>query len=553
MDSARKNASKRAALVQKLDMLDKSILHNSYHQDLQKTYLKKSTEKEQKGIQIELVQEQDELSIVQRRVNQLINLSRQLDDQIQKNDLLQQQKIMEDMNQVLNNQLDHFINQQADRNQILNRLQSDFNANHQSMQILEGEYLITEFKKINQMDQQIYQQQSQEYGDLYEIQYQMQEEMKIINGELEKYQKLNQTNNLQNYVLQGQAKNKQFSLQLIQEQYYCQKKKIRSFCIFYNKTNEYDQTYQPYFKIKNQKQLTFEGNDQLNNENTSINLWSSSKQKVKKINPYRCQFYKFDQIFSRKENTRLNQYEQLFNQLELFIKGTLYKQIDLILKSYAFNSQEYHLIYNQDLNENVEKLRKLCEKEKADTSNKLIVLLCDKNRGLVVNLVSDIVKILSHFNNQLIEVNNLILTLTKFQIKDQFSEDILECNAQNIEMMLDCLRSKEIFKTGQFHLKIEINLNNNIKRVLHILMLAPLLIENNELFCKQFKNIFKREKAFKEQIGSRIEGIVKNIDKIIIITQIPEMIRSKDNSVKKISIVQNIINFQSLLVLKQEN
>ncbi|CAD8185475.1 unnamed protein product [Paramecium pentaurelia] len=509
MDSARKNASKRAALVQKLDMLDKSILHNTYHQELQKTFQKKSIEKEQKGILIEQVQELDELSIIQRRVNQLVNLNRQLDDQIQKNDLLQQQKIMEDMNSVLSSQLDHFINQQADRNQILNRLQSDFNANHQNMQILEGEYLIAEFKKINQMDQSIYQQQSQEYGDFFEIQYQMQEELKIINAELEKYQQLNQTNNLQNYMLQGQAKNKQFSLQLIQEQFYCQKKKIRTFCIFYNKTNEYDQTYQPYFKIKNQKQITFENNEQLNNENTSINLWSSSKQKVKKLNPYRCQFYKFDQIFQRKENQRLNQYEQLFNQLELFIKGTLYKQIDLILKSYAFNSSEYHLIYNQDLNENVEKIRKLCDKEKPDTCNKLIVLLCDKNRGLIENLVNDIVKILSHFNNQLIEVNNLILTLTKFQIKDQQCEDILECNASNIEMMLDCLKSKDIFKTSQFHLKIEINLTNHVKRVLHILMLAPLLIENNELFCKQFKNIFKREKAFKEQIGSRIESIIK--------------------------------------------
>ncbi|CAK87198.1 unnamed protein product (macronuclear) [Paramecium tetraurelia] len=545
MDSAKKNASKRIAFVQKLEMIDKSIVHNTYHQEIQKTFLKKSIEKEQIGILIEQVKEQDELSIQQRRVNQLVNLNRQLDDQIQKNDLLQQQKIMEDMNSILSSQLDHFINQQADRNQILNRLQSDFNANHQSMQILEGEYLITEFKKINQMDQSIYQQQSKEYSDLFEIQYQMQEELKIINGELEKFQKLNQTNNIQNYVLQGCGNKK--------TQYYCQKKKIRTFCIFYNKTNEYDQTYQPYFKIKNQKQISFENNELLNNENTSINLWSSSKQKVKKLNPYRCQFYKFDQIFQRKENSRLSQYEQLFNQLELFIKGTLYKQIDLILKSYAFNSQEYHLIYNQDLNENVEKIRKLCDKEKADTSNKLIVLLCDKNRGLIVQLVSDVVKILSHFNNQLIEVNSLILTLTKFQIKDQQSEDILECNAQNIEMMLDCLRSKEIFRTSQFHLKIEINLTNNVKRILHILMLAPLLIENNELFCKQFKNIFKREKAFKEQIGTRIESIVKNIDKIIIITQIPEMIQTKENSAKKISIIQNIINFSSLLVVKQEN
>ncbi|CAD8178552.1 unnamed protein product [Paramecium octaurelia] len=553
MDSAKKNASKKIAFVQKLEMIDKSIVHNTYHQEIQKTFLKKSIEKEQAGILIEQVQEQDELSIQQRRVNQLVNLNRQLDDQIQKNDLLQQQQIMDDMNSILSSQLDHFINQQADRNQILNRLQRDFNANHQSMQILEGEYLITEFKKINQMDQSIYQQQSKEYGELFEIQFSMQEELKIINGELEKFQKLNQTNNLQNYVLQGQAKKKQFSLQLIQEQYYCQKKKIRTFCILYNKTNEYDQTYQPYFKIKNQKQISFENNELLNNENTSINLWSSSKQKVKKLNPYRCQFYKFDQIFQRKENTRLSQYEQLFNQLELFIKGTLYKQIDLILKSYAFNSQEYHLIYNQDLNENIEKIRKLCDKEKADTSNKLIVLLCDKNRGLIANLVSDVVKILSHFNNQLIEVNSLILTLTKFQIKDQQSEDILECNAQNIEMMLDCLSSNEIFRTSQFHLKIEINLTNNVKRILHILMLAPLLIENNELFCKQFKNVFKREKAFKEQIGTKIESIVKNIDKIIIITQIPEMIQTKENSAKKISIIQNIINFSSLLVIKQEN
>lgn len=37
--------------------------------------------------------------------------------------------------------------------------------------------------------------------------------------------------------------------------------------------------------------------------------------------------------------------------MDLFVKGTLYKQINTIHKNLSFNSIEYQMIYNQDLNE----------------------------------------------------------------------------------------------------------------------------------------------------------------------------------------------------------
>lgn len=39
---------------------------------------------------------------------------------------------------------------------------------------------------------------------------------------------------------------------------------------------------------------------------------------------------------------------------------------------------------------------------------------------------------------------------------------------------------------------------------------------------------------------------------MIIVTQIPEMIKNNEDAMKKISVIQNIINFQSLLVVKQD-
>lgn len=41
-------------------------------------------------------------------------------------------------------------------------------------------------------------------------------------------------------------------------------------------------------------------------------------------------------------------------------------------------------------------------------------MISDKNRDLVSTLVRDACKILFNFNNELVEVNNLVLSLNKF-------------------------------------------------------------------------------------------------------------------------------------------
>lgn len=61
---------------------------------------------------------------------------------------------------------------------------------------------------------------------------------------------------------------------------------------------EYDQNYEPYVKVKNSKQISFEHKDSL----LEGNLWSESKSKQKKFYQYRPNVIRFDGIYQRKEN-----------------------------------------------------------------------------------------------------------------------------------------------------------------------------------------------------------------------------------------------------------
>ncbi|KRX06264.1 hypothetical protein PPERSA_06235 [Pseudocohnilembus persalinus] len=412
---------------------------------------------------------------------------------------------------------------------------------------------------------------------------------------------------------------KRLEIKVIQEQILNLKKQTRTFCILVphkslKNKNIFD--YENFYKIwktKNSVQLL---QDNIFTKDEPINSkMSSSLSKSKTGFSMQLQDnFKFDNIIERSINKNNpisflyeddKQYGLVFeilqDELDLFLKGILYKKMSTILRKISFNSQEFHFIYNinndklslrqnSPENQNLDQFEKqeqikqynnnhsnfksldnyqetfdlikekrqsqlannLNQNNNVQLQNQLILITGDKNRGVLQELLKILNNIYNGFDNALLSVNSILFNVVFLDKENQNEQNNFEYQnltphklIGKIELDLkEKIYKENILVTGQIQItqyqQVENKQNqNNILNITNDL---------NANYTKSINILLLENQIEKPEIFSRQFKLAVNKDiipnKLKLIEKIEPFIRGQDKHIQILELPELIKNNQ---------
>ncbi|CAD8113879.1 unnamed protein product [Paramecium sonneborni] len=516
-----------------------------YNVEIQKTYPK--FQSKQKSINAK-INVQTETQKKQYQLSELIKLHSQIysinnDDE---NFYKTYQPFFEYF-QLLNNQIDTLI---------------DINIEYNQLKVQNGQLsfpqIEIEFKNISKItllsqkmkdyinsQKQVLENLNQDINYLQQQKNEINQALNPLNEEILILEKQLYNIQNQNGFLMQQSNKKFFQLSILQEQFNCFKRSSKQLCILVQKPKVYDQNYEPYYIIRNQKFI-------------EINL-KSDKQIVMPENKKSQGFVqkngnRFDEIIHRKQFVNEDLVQELLRHTYLFFIQVLCKSINSLYKSYPFNSNEisaifqtqrmsddYYMKINQILNQ---------EKKCVEDQDSIVMFIVRKSSDFFLQFVVKVIKCIQSFENQFCGLQDLNLYYNILNIKEDSIKLILQSHLKDYENKLNEIKlnasDSEIIQ-----IKLELKLKHKISRNIHFLYIIQEKIENQEDFCKQFKDCYNKKKGIKDQIGSVLESIIKNTDKFLIITEMPEMIKMTCNQQKKLNQLKSLVDFSQTMASKR--
>ncbi|CAD8200187.1 unnamed protein product [Paramecium octaurelia] len=350
----------------------------------------------------------------------------------------------------------------------------------------------------------------------------------------------------QNYFLNKQQNKKFFQLSILQEQFNCFKRCSKQVCILVQKQKVYDQNYEPYYTIRNQKYL------EINSKVDQQILMSENKksQAFQQKNGNR-----FDQIIHRKQFVNEDLYQDLLRHTYVFFIQILCKSIKNLYKSYPFNSNEISAIFDTHrvADDQLTKINQALNQDKKCPENQdsIVVYIVRKPSDFFLQFVVKVIGALKSFENQFCSMQDLNVQQNILNIKEDSIKHISQCSLKDYESQLNQI-SLNASDCEIIQIKLEIKLKLKLQRNIHFLYVIQEKITNQEAFCRQFKDCYKKKKGLKDQIGSVLESIIKNADKYLIITEMPEMIKMTCNQQKKLTQLRNLIHFSQAMATKRQ-
>ncbi|CAD8194290.1 unnamed protein product [Paramecium pentaurelia] len=516
-----------------------------YNVEIQKTYPK--FQSRFKSVKAKLYGESENES-QQYQISELIRLHSQLESINNKENNQKAFKPLFDYFELMNCQIDFLIQIRIENNQL-----SAYNGQLYYPQIgieLENTTKISllseKMKDCINSQKIIVEKLVQEINQLESQKNEIKQKIIPINEEILPLQSQLRNVENQNGFLNQQQHKKFFQLSILQEQFNCFKRCSKQICILVQKQKVYDQNYEPYYSIRNQKYL------EINTKFDQQILMSENKksQALQQKNGNR-----FDQIIHRKQfvNEDLNQ--DLLRHTNVFFLQILCKSIKNLYKSYPFNSNEISAIFDTQrvADDQVIKINQALNQDKKCPENQdsIVVYIVRKPSDFFLQFVIKVIGCLNTFENQFCNMEDLNLQYNIINIKEDQIRYILQCSLQDYESKLNQI----ILNASDceiIQIKLEIRLKLKLQRNIHFLYIIQDKITNQEAFCRQFKDCYKKKKGFKDQIGSVLESIIKNADKYLIITEMPEMIKMTCNQQKKLTQLKNLIHFSQTMATKRQ-
>ncbi|CAK91875.1 unnamed protein product (macronuclear) [Paramecium tetraurelia] len=387
---------------------------------------------------------------------------------------------------------------------------------------------------------------AQELNQLESQRNEIKQKINPINEEIFPLQnQLNSVEN-QNFFLSKQQNKKFFQLSILQEQFNCFKRCSKQVCILVQKQKVYDQNYEPYYTIRNQKYL------EINSKVDQQILMSENKksQAFQQKNGNR-----FDQIIHRKQFVNEDLYQDLLRHTQVFFIQILCKSIKNLYKSYPFNSNEISAIFDTHrvAEDQLMKINQALNQDKKCPENQdsIVVYIVRKPSDFFLQFVVKVIGALKSFENQFCSLQDLNVQQNILNIKEDSIRHISQCSLKDCESQLNKM-SLNASDCEIIQIKLEIKLKLKLQRNIHFLYIIQEKITNQEAFCRQFKDCYKKKKGLKDQIGSVLESIIKNADKYLIITEMPEMIKMTCNQQKKLAQLKNLIHFSQTMATKRQ-
>ncbi|EAS07707.2 hypothetical protein TTHERM_00497610 (macronuclear) [Tetrahymena thermophila SB210] len=383
-------------------------------------------------------------------------------------------------------------------------------------------------------------------------------------------------------------------IRILFDQISCIKKDFKTICYIANKKMKTNLVfnYEPYYKIKDKKILEIYLPDKF----SSLSQSSQSQSQISSQN-------KFSQIQSQlkiqtfklatlpKFNYILtNEFTPLFPdlnsklslELELFFKGSVYKNIKSILSQLSFNSLEYEYVFNWIQNQNNNQINSEGTDEnslgfnifesfvdivrKKDQNNQqgnqqnavyppnLILLMGDKDRGAFSCLIDNI-NYLLQFNNNLLSVKEIQYYLNYLdeessepeqlnhdELQERFELELKESlYQQTICISIILFVSQQDYNPKQ---QKQTSRAEGYKKQINIIFMNN-QIPNKQQLAKNIIATANKEKILqqKDKLIERMEPFIRSAEKRIMITELPNLIKFNDKSIDKYNLIKDILNF----------
>ncbi|KAL4497018.1 hypothetical protein ABPG72_002174 [Tetrahymena utriculariae] len=383
-------------------------------------------------------------------------------------------------------------------------------------------------------------------------------------------------------------------IRILFDQISCIKKDFKTICYIASKKMKTNQVfnYEPFYKIKDKKLLEIYLPDKFSSLSQSSQSQSqiSSQVKFSQIqSQLKSQTFKLAAL--PKFNYILtNEFTPLFPdlnsklslELELFFKGSIYKNIKSILSQLSFNSLEYEYVFNwiQNLNNSQNNTEETDENSlgfnifesfvdivrKKDQNNQqgnqqnavyppnLIILMGDKNRGAFSCLIENINSLLQ-FNNNLLRVKEIQYflnyldeefsepeQLTHDELQERFDMELKE-NLYNQTICISIILFVSQQECNPKQQKQTSRAEGYKKQINFIFMNNQ--IPNKQQLARNIIAIANKEKTQqqKDKLIERMEPFIRSAEKRIMITELPNLIKFNDKSIDKYNLIKDILNF----------